>query len=617
MVLVYGFYALILAVIRKREGARLCLAEFAVLFLAVLNDILYANLLVPTGYLIHIGLIVFVFLHALLLAQRYSKAFATVDSQRLALAQTNRAYEQEIQERKRVEIALRQSQSDLAEAQHLAHIGNWEWDIATGQVSGSEEVFRLLGLSPQPLSYPLIRSMIASDDHESWEQSIRAALHTGHPLRMDYRILRSDGDQRWLHAEAQAVQGKSGQVVKMFGTFQDITERKQREVDQLQASRLESIGVLAGGIAHEFNNVLAAILGFTELAAFNVSPANPAYQYLQSVLTAGHRAKELVQQILTFSRKSHPKRQPVSLPALVQEALSLIRASVPTTIAIESYIDSEAGEVLADPTHLHQILMNLCTNAEHAMRQTGGTLEVCLTRVEVHGAEPVNPTLPPGSYVRLTVRDTGGGIPPEVLEHIFEPFFTTKEVGEGTGMGLAIVHGIVTSYGGAVSVESLPGSGSTFIIDLPRLAQPHKPSPVPRESSPQGRARVLFVDDEAPLVHLGQEALCSMGYEVVAVTDSTEALNLFRATPAWFDLVVTDQTMPGMTGTQLTQELRRIRDDIPIVLCTGFSHLVDADRARALGINAFCMKPVNMRDLARKIDDLLGYYAGRGRRPEA
>ncbi|ETX04129.1 MAG: hypothetical protein ETSY2_30565, partial [Candidatus Entotheonella gemina] len=340
-------------------------------------------------------------------------------------------------------------------------------------------------------------------------------------------------------------------------------------------------------------------------------------QYLQSVLTAGHRAKELVQQILTFSRKSHPKRQPVSLPALVQEALSLIRASVPTTIAIESYIDSEAGEVLADPTHLHQILMNLCTNAEHAMRQTGGTLEVCLTRVEVHGAEPVNPTLPPGSYVRLTVRDTGGGIPPEVLEHIFEPFFTTKEVGEGTGMGLAIVHGIVTSYGGAVSVESLPGSGSTFIIDLPRLAQPHKPSPVPRESSPQGRARVLFVDDEAPLVHLGQEALCSMGYEVVAVTDSTEALNLFRATPAWFDLVVTDQTMPGMTGTQLTQELRRIRDDIPIVLCTGFSHLVDADRARALGINAFCMKPVNMRDLARKIDDLLGYYAGRGRRPEA
>ena len=615
MVSAYGFYVLTLATIRKREGARLCLTGFAVLFATMLNDILYAHLLVPTGYLIHAGLIVFVFLQALLLAQRFSKAFAIVDSQRLALTQTNRAYAQELQERKRVEIALRQSQAALAEAQHLAHIGNWEWDIETGHVSGSEEVFRLLGLAPQTLSYPMIRSMIAPEDEASWEQSIQAALDTGHPLRMDYRMLRPDGDQRWLHVEAQAVRGEAGQVVKMFGTFQDITERKQREVDQLQASRLESIGVLAGGIAHEFNNVLTAIMGFTELATLDVPRASPTYGYLQAVLTASHRAKELVQQILTFSRKSHPVRQAVSLPILAQEALSLVRASMPTTIAIESHIDPQAGEVLADPTHLHQILMNLCTNAEHAMRQTGGILEVCVTRVEVHGTGVAHPTLPPGAYVRLTVRDTGDGIPPEVLAHIFEPFFTTKAIGEGTGMGLAIVHGIVTSYGGTVSVESSPGGGSTFTVDLPRLAQTAKapPAPAPGEKPPQGHARILFVDDEAPLARLGQEALSVMGYNVVAVVDSGEALDRFRAAPQQFDLVVTDQTMPVMTGTQLAQELRRIRDDIPIVLCTGFSHIVDADRARALGVNAFCMKPVNMRDLARQIDHILGPHASRAR----
>ncbi len=235
MVAVYGFYALMLAVVRRREGARLCLTGYIALFLTVINDILYANLLVNTGYLIHVGLTIFVFLHALLLAQRYSKAFALVEDQHLALTQVNRAYEQELQERKRVEIALRQSQSDLAEAQHLAHLGNWEWDIETGQVNGSEEVFRLLGIAPQALSYSVLQSMIAPDDHENWEQSIQTTLNTGHPLRMDYRILRPDGDQRWLHAEVQAVRGETGQVVKIFGTFQDITERKQREDDQLQA----------------------------------------------------------------------------------------------------------------------------------------------------------------------------------------------------------------------------------------------------------------------------------------------------------------------------------------------------------------------------------------------
>ena len=471
IVSVYGLYALLIAVIREREGARLCLTGFAVLFLTVLNDILYSHLFVPTGYFLHVGLMVFVFLHAFLLAQRSATAFATVDSQRLSLTQSNRAYMQALEERERAEFALRQSQANLAEAQRLAHIGNWEWDIETGQVSGSDEFYRLLALAPQPLSYSVIRSTVAPEDRESWEQSTQAALDTGNPLRIDFRILSPDGDLHWLHVEAQVVQNEAGQAVKMFGTFQDINERKQREADRLQKSRLESIGVLAGGIAHEFNNMLTGIIGFTQLAAQNLSSDHPVYQHLQIVLSTGHRAKELVLQILTFSRRSHPTRQVVSLPTLAQDALSLVRASLPATIAIESDIDPEAGEVFADPTHLHQIMMNLCANAEHAMRQHGGALTVGISRVEANEADAGNTELSPGSYVRLTVQDTGDGIPSGVLEHIFEPFFTTKGAGEGTGMGLAIVHGIVTSYDGVISVESSPGDGSVFTVDLPRLAQ--------------------------------------------------------------------------------------------------------------------------------------------------
>lgn len=610
MSLIYGLYALILASIRKREGALVFLTGFVALSLTTLNDILYANLLVPTGYLTPVGLFIFIFSQAWLLAQRFSKSFLLVDQQRLALTQTNRAYEQEIHEREQAEAALRQSESALMDAQRLAHIGNWEWDIQTGQIHWSEEVFRLFGLDPQDVSYDLLMTLIAPDDKEIWERSVQAVLNTDQPLKIDYRIHKPDGDRRWLHCEAQVVRDAAGQPVRMFGTFQDITERKRWEAARLQTSRLESIGVLAGGIAHEFNNVLTVILGFTDLATRAVPRASSTYHHLQAVLTAGYRAKELVQQILAFSRQSNPERQPVSLPMLVREGLNLVRATMPTTIVLKSHIDPDAGGVLADPTNLQQILLNLCANAEYGMRQTGGILEVSLTRSEVEAAAPANPAgLPPGSYVRLTVRDTGDGMPPEVVERIFEPFFTTKGVGEGTGMGLAIVHGIVTSYGGAVTVESIPGEGSTFIVDLPRMAETVEtvPSESP-EALPQGHGCILFVDDEEPLVRLGRESLEALGYEVVSSLSSVEALGLFQATPQRFDLVITDQTMPVMTGERLARELRRIRADIPIVLCTGFSPLIDAERAAALGISAFCLKPVDIQELARTIERVLGRH---------
>ncbi len=389
---------------------------------------------------------------------------------------------------------------------------------------------------------------------------------------------------------------------------QEIAERQQLETQMLQAQKMQAVGTLAGGIAHEFNNNLAVILGFTELATDQLPPTAPVHHRLQAVLTAGNRAKDLVQQILTFSRQSQPRRQAVSLEALVRESLSLVRVSLPSTIAIESYIAADAGKVLADPTQVQQILMNLCGNAEHAMRQTGGRLKIEVTRANV-SAHPIPSSgqRPQGDYVRFMIQDTGVGMSAEVASRVFEPFFTTKEIGEGTGMGLAIVHGIVTSYGGEIQVLSTPGAGSTFTIYLPRLADATEAmSAKPAGAIDQGKGCILWVDDEPLLLRMGQEMLVKLGYEVVAHMSSREALETFRAMPYRFDLVITDQTMPILAGERLAKELRHIRADIPIVLCTGFSHVIDAEKAAATGINAFCMKPVEMKALARTIEQVLG-----------
>ncbi len=389
-----------------------------------------------------------------------------------------------------------------------------------------------------------------------------------------------------------------------------ISERKRLEAQLRQAQKMEAIGTLAGGIAHDFNNILTAILGYTELALDDIHQDSHAWSYLREVRKAGLRAKTLVQQILTFSRRTEQPRIPVQLPMLIEEALALLRASLPSTIEIQHAITKDVGPVLADATQLHQVLLNLCANAAHAMRETGGRLEVRLEAAEVD--EPVtaqHPELPPGSYVCITVTDTGHGMPPEVMDRIFEPFFTTKAPGEGTGMGLALVHGIVTNHGGTVLVASGVGQGTTFTVYLPCSADLGQDQVSQEEAlltgTPTGAERVLLIDDEAALVHLGEAILRRLGYEVVVCTSSTEALEVFRAAPQRFDLVITDQTMPHMTGERLAQALRRLRPDIPIILCTGFSHVMHAERAQELGIDAFLMKPLAMQELAQTIQQVI------------
>jgi len=382
---------------------------------------------------------------------------------------------------------------------------------------------------------------------------------------------------------------------------------RQRLDEQVrQGQKIQAIGTLAGGIAHDFNNMLTAILGYTELASDDVPRDSITWRNLQRVLTAGARARDLVQQILAFSRQSTTQLQPVEISLLVREMLSLLCASLPSTIEIRQHLETDVGTVLAAPTQIHQVLLNLCTNAEHAMRATGGVLEVRLEAVEVDTAfAAAHPELKPGPHARLTVCDTGHGMTPEVLERIYEPFFTTKGVGEGTGMGLSVAHGIVANHGGAMTVVSVPGKSTTFAIYLPCSAGPAVRSASVAESIPRGHERILFVDDEAMLVNLGQELLMRLGYTVTGHTSSMEALNAFRAAPHQFDLVITDQTMPTMTGEALVRALRDIRPDRPIVLCTGFSYAMTKDKAAALGIDAFLLKPLVAQDLARTIRQVL------------
>jgi len=419
---------------------------------------------------------------------------------------------------------------------------------------------------------------------------------------------RAEAALRAAHeALEERVQERTVELATTLEQLQAEMVERQRLTEELrQVQKMEAVGRLAGGVAHDFNNILAAMIGYTELAAHNISASSLAWHQLREVLRAGQRAKALVQQILTFSRRTEQAHTPVQLPPLVEEALALLRASLPSTIEICQDIDPKVGAVLADPTQLHQVIINLCANAEHAMRQTGGVLAIRLEAVEVDTALAVQyPTLHLGPHVRLTVRDTGQGMPPDVVERIYDPFFTTKATGEGTGIGLSVVHGIVAKHGGTIKVESRVGAGTTFMIYLPCIPWDIVGEVPAEETLPHGQGRLLLVDDEPMLVRLGYSVLTQLGYDVTAYTSSTSALAAFQEAPHHFDLVITDYTMPQMTGDVLTRALRRLRPDIPIILETGFSHTIDAEQAAALGIDAFLLKPWTVRELARTIQQVL------------
>jgi PAS domain S-box-containing protein len=516
-------------------------------------------------------------------------------------------------ERKRAQEALQESEERYRALYDQTPLMYFTVDSHLTVLSVNQFGAELLGYGVNELVGTSVLTVIYAEDHPLFRLAVEQSLHEGNgePQR-EFRKVKKDGTVLWVRETMKTHMDLSHQKIFLI-SCEDITEQKRAEEalaqseEQLrQTQKMEAIGTLAGGIAHDFNNILGAILGYSELAMTQVSQDQRVKSYLGEVLTAGMRAKELVKQILAFSRRSDQDREAVDLKVIVREALKMIRATLPATIKICSTLEVEHAVVFADPTQMHQVVMNLCANAEYAMRKEGGILDLALTSVEMTANSVVEfPSLKPGAYLRLTIRDSGQGIPDQVLERIFEPFFTTKVSGEGTGLGLAVVHGVIVGHGGHISVSSVMGQGTTFTVLLPRLDVVLPAQTEKTEEWPRGSGRVLFVDDEEMLARWGEQLLTHLGYLVVAKTNPHEAMDLFRKQPDQFDLVVTDQTMPTMNGEVLAQALQDIRGDIPIILCTGFSHNMSAEKAAQLGFSAFLMKPVNAAALAQTVKNVL------------
>jgi PAS domain S-box-containing protein len=387
----------------------------------------------------------------------------------------------------------------------------------------------------------------------------------------------------------------------------ELAERKRVEEQLRQAQKMEAIGTFAGGIAHDFNNILAGILGFTEMAIEDIPPdCTQVEKNLQRVLTSAIRARELVKQILAFSRKVEHERSLLSLSPVIKETVRLLKAFIPSSVNIISTMTTTTDTVLASPVEVQQILMNLSSNAALAMGERGGALEITLAEIEFRrGTQDIPQDLAPGEYLELSVSDNGMGMSPELRERIFEPFFTTRGEGKGTGMGLSVVYGIVKALNGAITVESEPRVGSTFRVFLPKMKAETRPENVQTAPLPRGDERILFVEDEEMIVEWAQAVLERLGYTVTATTDSTQALGLFSSDPSRFDLVITDQTMPGIAGAQLSKEMLKIRGDTPIILTTGHSDTVSPETAKEIGIREFLMKPVTRQELAKTVRQVL------------
>ncbi|RJP76309.1 MAG: PAS domain S-box protein [Desulfobacteraceae bacterium] len=514
-----------------------------------------------------------------------------------------------ITERKMAEEALRESENQFRSIVENSHDGiiligaDYKFQYV------NDEFCKITGRSYQELIGEDFRVVLDDESKDLVaDRYKRRQMGEAVPPRYEFNILRKTGEKRRIEFSGNVIRDSNGRV-ETVGQLLDITrnkeseeERQRLEMKLRQAQKMEAIGTLAGGIAHDFNNILSAIMGYAQLALMNSQRNDKVHQYIQQLMASSERAKSLVQQILAFSRQTKVERIPVDIGMVFKEVLKLIRPTTPSTIEITHNVVSNLGAVMADQTQIHQVLMNLCVNASQAMEENGGELRVELFPVELTAADVVHYTdIEPGRYLLLTVKDTGMGMDEETMSHIFEPYFTTKRISEGTGMGLATVHGIVTDCGGDIRVSSKPGAGTTFHVLFPVI---EKEIPEVENSIldlPSGNEQVLFVDDEKFLVDIGIEMLNDLGYKVEGRTSSHDALEAFRANPDKYDIVITDMTMPEMTGDKLAMEIKKIRSDIPIIICSGFSREMTQEKAQRIGVRSFLNKPITMEEMAQTI----------------
>jgi len=516
-------------------------------------------------------------------------------------------------DRQRVEKALRESESKFRGLFQNAVVGFFQC-TPEGRFTAVNPTFA--GILGYRSSEDAISGLTHMDEHffsnPADQESFEGLLNRfGVVEGFEFEARRTDDSRVWVSIYTHLVRSEDGTIVRHEGFIQDISERRRlnQEREKLerqlrQAQKMEAIGTLAGGIAHDFNNILSAVIGFSELALDDAQLGSPLYQNLRDVLAAGARAKELVHQILTFSRQTDQEKRLFKLQPIVKEALKLLRSSMPRSIDIEQDLDPNCGPVFADPTQVHQIVMNLATNAMHAMEETGGKMSVIVKRVHVeHDFFRGTNTK---EYARISVVDNGCGIPPDAIEKIFDPYYSTKIQSKGTGLGLSVVQGIVKNSGGEIRVYSEPGKGSAFHVYLPLVEGDSEKKALP-ETPPLigGRERILLVDDEEPIVRIEKAMLEGLGYQVEAKTNSIEAIDEFSRNPNAYDLIITDMTMPGMAGDQLAKTVQAITPRQPIIICTGFSERLGTNMAKTLGIKGALMKPVTKSELAHTVRAVL------------
>lgn len=513
-----------------------------------------------------------------------------------------------ITERKEAEVVVRQNEERFRRL-----IENASDVIAVIDGQGviqfqSPSTQRVLGYVPEELIGRRVLDFIHPEDAHAVGESIRRVLgNPTEPRPIDYRVRHRDGSWRNFQSVGKSMTGPRGETLIVVNS-RDGTETRKLEEQYRQAQKLEAIGTFAGGIAHDFNNILAAISGYTELSLMSLEEPPKVKQHLASVLQASQRAQDMINQILTFSRRDKAERKPMPLQPVITEALKLLRANAPARIAFHAELAPDAPVVLADATQIHQVIMNLGTNACHAMKDREGCLTVKLETQVVDAVEAARqPRLKPGAYARVSVSDTGSGMDEVTRRRLFEPFFTTKKAGEGTGLGLAMVHGVMNTHDGVVTVDSEPGVGTTFRLYFHALgAAKLEPQAAPPALANGAGQRILLVDDEAMLAEMGQMALRKLGYEVETAGGGAAALERVKEEPRRFALVITDQTMAGMTGEQLAGEIRAVRADLPVILMTGNGTGFTPERLKAAGIRLLLPKPARLAVLAGAVQEALG-----------